>query len=343
MSPVELALRAGAIAQLTVLILVLLRQRQDNALYIPLAMLLIGILGYTIAPITVDHGLRSMWSYPWVTLASAIPLLFWHFSCRVFLDGFVLRPWMLVLGCLSLMLSLMAFCDYADASRCSGEQERMTYLIATAGKFLWTLAAFFVIAKDWRADLVEPRRNLRRMLTLSIGCYIFIVLVVEVFVPDEAPLALEVLNMSLVAAALTSFSVLLLRPQAGNLFTQLLQHHPPATQETSPLATQLVHQMTQQRAYARDGLTIDSLAGSLATTPHQLRKVINGELGFRNFNAFINDYRVREVAQRMQTQEYAQTPVLTLALDAGFRSMAPFNRAFKGTFGRTPSEYRSGQ
>jgi len=33
-------------------------------------------------------------------------------------------------------------------------------------------------------------------------------------------------------------------------------------------------------------------------------------------------------------------PVLTLALDAGFNSLGPFNRAFKAATGLTPSEFR---
>ena len=33
-------------------------------------------------------------------------------------------------------------------------------------------------------------------------------------------------------------------------------------------------------------------------------------------------------------------PVLTIALDAGFSSLGPFNRAFKAETGATPSEYR---
>ena len=36
----------------------------------------------------------------------------------------------------------------------------------------------------------------------------------------------------------------------------------------------------------------------------------------------------------------AEVPVLTIALDAGFQSLAPFNRAFKATTGVTPTEYR---
>jgi AraC-like DNA-binding protein len=33
-------------------------------------------------------------------------------------------------------------------------------------------------------------------------------------------------------------------------------------------------------------------------------------------------------------------PVLTIALDAGFQSIGPFNRAFKAATGVTPTEFR---
>ena len=35
-------------------------------------------------------------------------------------------------------------------------------------------------------------------------------------------------------------------------------------------------------------------------------------------------------------------PILTIALDAGFGSLGPFNRAFKDAEGMTPSAYRAG-
>jgi AraC-like DNA-binding protein len=33
-------------------------------------------------------------------------------------------------------------------------------------------------------------------------------------------------------------------------------------------------------------------------------------------------------------------PILTIAMDAGFQSLGPFNRAFKAQTGVTPSEFR---
>ncbi|WP_371070074.1 helix-turn-helix domain-containing protein [Salmonella enterica] len=36
-----------------------------------------------------------------------------------------------------------------------------------------------------------------------------------------------------------------------------------------------------------------------------------------------------------------EVPILTIALDAGFGSLGPFNRAFREAEGMTPSEFRS--
>ena len=39
-------------------------------------------------------------------------------------------------------------------------------------------------------------------------------------------------------------------------------------------------------------------------------------------------------------RDQAEVPILTIALDAGFGSIGPFNRAFKAHTGLTPTEYR---
>jgi transcriptional regulator GlxA family with amidase domain len=36
----------------------------------------------------------------------------------------------------------------------------------------------------------------------------------------------------------------------------------------------------------------------------------------------------------------ARIPILTIAMDAGYRSMTTFNKAFKSIEGMTPREYR---
>ena len=92
--------------------------------------------------------------------------------------------------------------------------------------------------------------------------------------------------------------------------------------------------------YRETGLTIPVLAGKLDYPEHRLRQLINGQLGYRNFSAFLNSYRVDEAQQHLADPEYARTPILTIALELGYASLGPFNRAFKALTGMTPSDYR---
>ena len=64
-------------------------------------------------------------------------------------------------------------------------------------------------------------------------------------------------------------------------------------------------------------------------------------LGYRNFSDFLNRYRIEEATRRLCDPAEAGLPVLTIAMDAGFRSLAPFNRSFKERYQVTPSAYRA--
>jgi AraC-like DNA-binding protein len=73
---------------------------------------------------------------------------------------------------------------------------------------------------------------------------------------------------------------------------------------------------------------------------YRLRRLINQELGHRNFVDFVNRYRLAETKAALIDPAQEAVPILTIALDAGFQSIGPFNRAFKAHTGMTPSEYR---
>jgi hypothetical protein len=53
----------------------------------------------------------------------------------------------------------------------------------------------------------------------------------------------------------------------------------------------IVASMEEHRAYRQTGLSIGSLASQLRLPEHRVRALINHNLGFRNFNAFLNHYR----------------------------------------------------
>lgn len=115
---------------------------------------------------------------------------------------------------------------------------------------------------------------------------------------------------------------------------------PPATGQEAALLDALCKLMEKGKAYRDDGLSIASLSQTLGVQEYRLRRLINQQLGHRNFSAFVNGYRLTEAAAALADPGQDGVPVLTIALDAGFGSIGPFNRAFKAHTGLTPTEYR---
>jgi AraC-like DNA-binding protein len=54
----------------------------------------------------------------------------------------------------------------------------------------------------------------------------------------------------------------------------------------------------------------------------------------------MNRYRQADAEAALGDPAQDAESILTIALDAGFTSLGPFNRAFKAATGMTPSEYR---
>ena len=106
------------------------------------------------------------------------------------------------------------------------------------------------------------------------------------------------------------------------------------------LLRRLEQLMTVERIYRREGLTIGSLSAELGVPEYRLRQLINEGLGYRNFNAFLNHYRIGEAKAALVDPEQVEVPVLTIAMDTGFQSIGPFNRAFKAATNLTPTEFR---
>lgn len=229
-----------------------------------------------------------------------------------------------------------------------------------AAMVAFTAAAVWEVLRGWRDDLVEPRRAARRWVALGIGVYASIALAVELAVREQpvGPLlpALHVAGIGLVALALALLvarrsldAVLGLSPAAGVERTpgqsaasaMPTATPPPAGTATpaSPALQRLQRAMTDERAYRREGLTVATLAADLGMGEAALRALINQELGYRNFNDFLHHHRLQEAAARLATEDL---PILTIALECGYGSIGPFNRAFRQRFGMTPTEYRAG-
>ncbi|MBW1294835.1 helix-turn-helix domain-containing protein [Aquimarina litoralis] len=105
------------------------------------------------------------------------------------------------------------------------------------------------------------------------------------------------------------------------------------------LLNQLTLFMNEEKPYLDGAISLTTLAGSLNVNPKALSFVINEYL-HKNFNHYINDWRIEEVKKRLNNEEYDKFKMLTIAFDCGFNSKSTFNLAFKKATGLSPSEYR---
>lgn len=92
--------------------------------------------------------------------------------------------------------------------------------------------------------------------------------------------------------------------------------------------------------WREEGLTVAALAQKVGVREHQLRRLINGQLGFRNFSAFLNSYRIEDAKRLLADPMAARKQILQIALELGYGSIARFNRAFKEATAKTPTEFR---
>ncbi|WP_121811679.1 ABC transporter permease [Mucilaginibacter kameinonensis] len=97
----------------------------------------------------------------------------------------------------------------------------------------------------------------------------------------------------------------------------------------------------KEQGYYRDAeLSLNSLAEKLGLHTHEVSRIINTVFK-KSFNDFINEYRVREVALKMQDSSYDHITLLGLAYESGFNSQSSFHRIFKQFTGKTPLEYKN--
>lgn len=290
----------------------------------------------------IESVLGPAWPFVWALSVMGAGL-FWAFATELFGDRPRLEPIRVAPAALLLTLGiakLLTTGTTADASLLA------QHLVGAA----FMVHVLFVIWSGWRNDLVESRRGLRGPILAAGGIYAVAVLsvqIAEIFMGPAAflsPLAAAVLLL----LGLASLGAL---AQADpELFAAAGKPQPVATtatgarlsnSEDTKTAERLDQLMRIERAYREEGLSIASLALKVGVPEYKLRRLINQHLGHRNFAAFLNQWRLADAKQGLADPSQREVPVSTIALDAGFQSLGPFNRAFKSETGLTPSEFRA--
>jgi len=96
--------------------------------------------------------------------------------------------------------------------------------------------------------------------------------------------------------------------------------------------------MTDEKPFLTPNLSLRSLADHVQMHPNKLSWLLNDQLG-KNFNEFINYYRIEYFKELVKKPENAHISLLGIAYESGFNSKTVFNTYFKKEVGMTPKEY----
>lgn len=353
-------LRGIAVGCLLLGCLRLLTQFRGKRIGVMLLLFFFGLFGYLLAPLVEDLPVLEQVA---VLLAITVPPSAWQ-VCRLLFDDSNGESKSIELPATALIAFYVVI---AIAAYLLGESEKtsslhsLLFYLAAGLRFLFLALALMPIVREWRNDLVETRRRIRLLLVLTSLAYMLVVVAVELFLQGTLPaIQLELgHSMLLVLLIVPSSLYFLLTPVQYLIPADQPLIDVPAINDTRGSDTaagnadlghsekrwleELRRLMEEELVYRDHGLTIGNLASRLEVPEHILRRLINHHLGYRNFNAYLNHYRLGEAARRLSDLEQERLPILTIALEVGFASINPFNRAFRARFETTPREFRATQ
>jgi AraC-like DNA-binding protein len=265
----------------------------------------------------------------------------------LFTDGRRFPRWLLVL--LAVQLGL----EEPGRSLISPAWRYARLATQTAPALLQTLFAAFALywtLVDWRVDLIESRRRTRGLTLVVISLLtLFASLSTRVLIAPESP-ANYVVHLALTAADLAIVAFVLFKLTDGDVgrhlgFEPVVSRPPRRTAEAQPGAelARLTRVLEEERVCQRERLSLKGLADLVGLPQYRLRKLIHEELGYRNFNALLHDYRIREACRQLSDPALRRTPILTIALSVGYASVNTFSRGFREITGVTPSAWRAAE
>lgn len=286
--------------------------------------------------------------------SQASPGLFWLFARAWFNDERrVSRAgvFLVLLSVINALIMQLAFLNQGSFAATDPVTD-VTGVLFRLAMVSFAAAAFWEIWRSREGDLVEQRRKIRPRLVAAIGTCVVVIAAAEVAAHNGfaeqygySGHALVRIVASPIVFVTFAFCVAMLGMRQTDLFGaangEAKLSLPAAAND--PLGDKLLQYMARELPHRDESMSIAKLASHLGEQEYRLRRTINGALGHRNFASFLNGFRLAEVKAALTDPAQKEVPIITIALDAGFGSLGPFNRAFREAEGMTPSEYRAAQ
>ena len=209
--------------------------------------------------------------------------------------------------------------------------------------FLWTLMYLShqvrVLLRTWRPSEMTPVMRLTLSIHLYTGVFILLMILALLL---RSPWLLKVGSLMVPALMYALYLIGYRHPELLLLFREELRKTKYARSklkglDVEDLERRLRGLMEIERVYGEEDISLQTVAGRLGVSPHQLSELLNDRIRM-NFNTFVNHYRIEEAKRRLR-EEPGET-VLSIAFRVGFNSRSTFNATFLNLTGTTPSKFR---
>lgn len=333
----DTAMRLMGVGQLLLMALVAGRSTAPARIRWTAIALLLCVAAY----LAVVSPVLNLWRSPLWPLIQLLslngPLALWVFAHQIFERPIDKRLFALALG-----VTLIDWAVFLQARYVTHQMPYVEDAIQHGIAFLCAAHAIAIAIANRGDDLLEKRRAFRLGFVVVVGVEVLGIVIAESWYDHlRTDPWLLLLQSSTSLLAILAFGTAMLSANAELLFDA------EAPRAERPMLSPAEHVLKQKldaamagHAYRESGLTIGVLAEKLGVPEHRLRLLINQRLGYRNFSDFLNSHRIEDAKAWLGDPARVDLPVLTLAMDLGYGSLAPFNRAFRDATGTTPSEYR---
>lgn len=272
--------------------------------------------------------------------AICIPVFFWLLARAIFDDHFQFR-WSLLIWFLVLLIPHLNF--FVGGLFAWPDFYQVSSIVARVTSLGFVLAGLYTALRTRQGDLVDSRIRFRNIFLTGTAALIGVTLIVELMqISRDAIAVLQILQRSAIFAITLYFLVSNFGIRAGFFFKEIPKTK-PAISDDPELSSKLQTLMEEKKIYRTEGLTIGQLAELMNEQEYRVRRLINGQLGFRNFSDFLNQYRVNEACETLSDPAQNKKTILEIAYELGYQSIGPFNKAFKDLKGTTPTAFRKSQ
>lgn len=313
---------------------------------------------YTLASIPViSESLLSFFIL--FRLATLTPFILWIIAFTLFVDnGKVHRGVWFAIAFFILARGIGLGLFYSSPEAISDFVYFSIQISTQLIMLLFAAHTLYMSYQGYSGDLMEQRRSMRFTFLLVMGVLLVIIVgtdfinFVSQLLFDPSTTIVPSVPDYLVSAYIFVITFLFcqrifqlnedistLLEGAGSSSLKIKKKNGNGHSVAEPAILESIEQtMLEGKLYTQTGLTIANLADKLSIQEYRLRRIINQQLKYKNFNQFLNNYRIDDACKRLRETD---APISTIALDIGYASLSVFNKAFKERYQVTPTEFRN--